>query len=91
MFGKKKENEEESLSKELQKKISENLVVLDHVSKVYSNGLEAVHDFSLEIKKRRLRRFSRPFGVWKVHYFKNARRIRRYNRRFPLYIWKESK
>ena len=51
MFGKKKENEEESLSKELQKKISENLVVLDHVSKVYSNGLEAVHDFSLEIKK----------------------------------------
>lgn len=51
MFGKKKENEEENLSKELQKKISENLVVLDHVSKVYSNGLEAVHDFSLEIKK----------------------------------------
>lgn len=51
MFGKKKENEDESLSKELQKKISENLVVLDHVSKVYSNGLEAVHDFSLEIKK----------------------------------------
>ena len=51
MFGKKKENEEESLSKELQKKISENLVVLDHISKVYSNGLEAVHDFSLEIKK----------------------------------------
>ena len=40
MFGKKKENEEESLSKELQKKISENLVVLDHVSKVYSNGLD---------------------------------------------------
>ena len=27
------------------------MVVLDHVSKVYSNGLEAVHDFSLEIKK----------------------------------------
>lgn len=51
MFGKKKENEEENLSKELQKKISENLVVLDHVSKIYSNGLEAVHDFSLEIKK----------------------------------------
>lgn len=47
----KKEEKKAEISEELQKELNENLIVIDSISKVYSNGLEAVHNLSVTIKE----------------------------------------
>lgn len=46
-----KDERKEEISKELQEEIKDNLIVVDGISKVYSNGLEAVHNLSVNIKE----------------------------------------